>query len=82
MSSQDAKVLDKYLRKPRQIDEGQTQDMWGVYLEVDRLSVDPLVIARYSCSLIFDFPLDVLKLCESSVGYMVEFGPFRLRCYS
>jgi len=40
------------------------------------LTVDALVVARDPGSLVFDLPLDIPEVVESSVGDVVKFGPF------
>lgn len=50
--------------------------MGGVYLEVDGLARDALVVARDARSLVVDLALDVAKVSEAPVGDMVELGPF------
>jgi hypothetical protein len=52
-----------------------------VNFEIYWLPVDALVIPRYSCGLVLNFPLNILKFCESSIRYVVELGPFWLCCY-
>jgi len=69
-----------YLGQTRQINQRQTQDMWRVYLEIDGLTVDPLVGSCYSRRLILDFPLDILEVCELAPRDMMELCPFSLRC--
>lgn len=66
-----------YLCQTREIDQGQIENMRGVDLEVDGLSINPLVTSSDPRSLIFDFPLDIRKVGKSSVGNMVKLCPFR-----
>ena len=50
--------------------------MWRKYFEVDGLAIDALVAPCDSCSLVFDFPLDIAEVVEPPVGDVVELGPF------
>lgn len=52
--------------------------MRRVDLEIDRLSIDTLIISRDPRRLILDLALDILKLGEPSVGQVVELCPFWL----
>jgi hypothetical protein len=45
------------------------------------LTIDALVIACYSCRLVLDLPLHILKFRKPSIGDMVELGPFWLCSY-
>ena len=54
-----------YLCQPRQINKSKTQYVWGVYLEVDRLSIDALIIAGYACCFVLDFSLYILKVFDA-----------------
>jgi len=63
-----------------QIDKRQAEYMRRIDLEVDGLPVDALVVSSYSRSLIFNLPLDVLKVCEPPSHQVVELGPFLLSC--
>lgn len=51
--------------------------MGRVYLQVYRLPVDTLVVARNARRLTLDLPLYVAEIGEPSVRDVVEFGPFR-----
>ena len=53
--------------------------MGRVDLQVDGLSVYPLVVPCYARRLIFNFALDLLEVPEPSPRYMVEFRPLILR---
>jgi hypothetical protein len=52
-----------------------------VDFEVYWLPIDALVIACYSCRLVLDFPLDILKFRKPSIGDVVELSPFWLCSY-
>lgn len=56
--------------------------MWGVYLEVDGGSVDPFVVSRYSCRLVFNLPLDVGELVELSPRNVMKLCPFILTVHA
>lgn len=49
--------------------------MRRVDLEVDRLSVDTLVVAGNSGCLVLNFALDIAKIVEPPVGDVVELCP-------
>lgn len=51
--------------------------MRGVDFEIDGLSIDALVAASDSCGFIFNFPFDIGKVVEPSVGYVMKLCPFR-----
>jgi len=70
------------LRQSWQINKRETEDMRRVNLEIDGLPIDALVVSSYSCSLILNLPLDVLKVCEPPSHQVVELGPFLLPCYA
>lgn len=50
--------------------------MGRVYLQVYRLPVDTLVVARNARRLTLDLPFNVAEIGELSVRDVVEFGPF------
>jgi hypothetical protein len=75
-------VCNIYLCQSRQVNQRQAQDMWRVDLEVYGLAVNTLVISSYSRRFILYLPLDILELCESAIGNVVEFGPFWLRSHA
>lgn len=52
--------------------------MWRVYLQVDGLTVDALVVSRYSCRFVLDFALHVLEVFKPSIGNVVKLCPFWL----
>lgn len=54
--------------------------MWREDLQVDRLSVDALVVTCYPCSLCLDLTLHFSKVVPPSGRHMMEFGPFPLYC--
>jgi hypothetical protein len=56
--------------------------MGRVDLQVDWLSVDPFIVSCYSCSLRFDFTLDLGEVIESAPGDMMELAPFLLPRYA
>ena len=56
--------------------------MWRVDLQVDGLSVDALVAARYATGLALNLPLDILKVIPFPMRLMVEFCPLILPCYA
>ena len=49
--------------------------MRRVDLEVDRLSVDALVVTGNSGCLVLNLALDIAKIVEPAVGYVVELCP-------
>lgn len=51
--------------------------MRGVDLEVDRLTIDALVVTSDPGRLILDFTLDIGKVCESPARYVYELSPLR-----
>jgi len=52
--------------------------MRGVYFQVDRLSVDTLIAARYPCRLILDLSSDLTEVVEFAPLHVVEFCPLIL----
>lgn len=56
--------------------------MRRIDLEVYGRPVDALIVSSNPRSLVLNFPLYILKLREPPIGYMVEFCPFWLCCYS
>ena len=66
-----------YLCEAGQIYESEVENVGGVDLQVNGLSIDALVAARHSCRFVFDLALDIGEVAEPSVGHMVELGPFR-----
>lgn len=56
--------------------------MWRVYLKVDRLSVDALVVSCYSCSLVLNFPPDLAEVVETATRNVIELGPLILPCHA
>ena len=52
--------------------------MRRVDFQVDRLSIDALIVASYSRRLVLDFPLDIREVRKSSIRDMMELGPFSL----
>lgn len=71
----DCIALPAYLRQTGQIDQCQIQDMGRIDFEVDRLTRDALVVTGDASRLVFDFALDIAKIGEAAVGYVVEFCP-------
>lgn len=61
-----------------QIDQGQTQNMRRVDLEIDGLAVDTLVVASNSSRLVLNLPLDLTEVIEATTGDVVELSPFIL----
>ena len=56
--------------------------MWRVYFEVDRLSVDALVVTSYPGRLVLDLSLYILEIRKATIGNVVELCPFWLRRYT
>jgi len=56
--------------------------MRRVYLQVDRLSIDALVVSCYPGSLCLDLPFYLGKVIKSPPGYMMELSPFLLSSYT
>lgn len=52
--------------------------MRRVNLQVYRLPVDALVVARNARSLVLDLPLDICKVVEFPPWNMMKLGPFLL----
>lgn len=53
--------------------------MRGVYLQVNGLAVDALVVSSNPCCLILDFTLHILEVRELATWNVMEFCPFALR---
>lgn len=66
------------LGQPRQVSKCQAEDVRGVYLEVDGLPVDALVVACYSRRLGFDFALDLSEVVEPAPWDVQKLPPFLL----
>lgn len=66
-----------YLGQAWQVHQSQVEHMRRVDLEVDRLSVDALVVAGNPRGFVLDFALHVGEVAESTVWDMMELGPFR-----
>lgn len=64
-----------HLGKTGKINQGQVKNMGGVDLEVNGLSVDALVVAGDTGSLVLDLALDVAEVVESSVRDVMELCP-------
>lgn len=65
-----------HLCQTREIDQSQVEDVRGVDLEVDGLSVDAFVVTGDSGRLVLNLALYITKVVESSVGDMVKLCPF------
>lgn len=52
--------------------------MWGIDLEVDRLSVYAFVVARYSGGFVLNFSLYISEVVVSATQQMMELCPFVL----
>lgn len=66
-----------YLGQTWQIYQSQIEDVRRVDLEIDRLSIDAFVVARYPGGFILNFAFDIGEVAESAVWDMMELGPFR-----
>jgi hypothetical protein len=69
-----------YLGQTRQINQRQTENVWGVHLQVDRLPVDALVVSRYPRCLGLNLTLDLAKIIEPPTGNVQKLSPFLLSC--
>lgn len=52
--------------------------MWRVYLQVDGLSVDTLVVPGNPRRLVLDLAFHILEVCELAPWDVMEFSPFAL----
>lgn len=68
-----------YLGETREINKSQAQHMWRVYLQVDGLSVDTLVVPGNPRRLVLDFAFHILEVCKLAPWDVMEFSPFALR---
>jgi hypothetical protein len=69
-----------YLCQTRKVHQCQAEHVRRVDLEINRLPVDALVVTCNSSCFVLNFPFYVLKVGKSSVGDVMELGPFWLRC--
>jgi hypothetical protein len=67
-----------YFGETWEINKSQAQHMWRVYLQVDGLPVDALVVSCDPRRFILDFPLHILKVRELAPRDVMEFSPFAL----
>lgn len=71
-------VSDGNFGKTWQIDEGQTENIWRVDLEVDGLSVDALVATSDAICLLLDFALDLGKVIPFPARNVIKLSPLFL----
>lgn len=64
-----------YLCETWQVDQSQVKNIRRVDLKVDRLAIDAFVVSSYPRGLVLDLPLDIAKIVEASVGYVMELSP-------
>ena len=65
----------QYLGQAREINQGQIENMRRVNFEINGLSVDSLIGAGDTRSLVLNLALDIGKVVEPSIGDMVELCP-------
>lgn len=68
-------ITNRDLCQTRQIHQCQTKNMRRVDLQVDRVSIDSLIISCYPGRLIFNLFPHLGEVVVLTAGYMVEFGP-------
>jgi hypothetical protein len=76
------KVAITNLCQTRQIDERQAENVRGVDLQVDRLSVDTLVVSCYPRGFVLDLAFDVGEVVEALAGDVEKLSPFLLAGYT
>lgn len=71
-----------YLCETGQVNQCEVEDVRGVDLEVDGLTVDALVAAGYTRRLVLDLTLDIAKVSEPPVRDVMKLGPLVSRSCS
>lgn len=67
-----------YLCETWEVNKSQAQHMWRVYLQIDGLSVDTLVVPGNPRRLILDLTFHILEVRELAPWDVMEFPPFAL----
>lgn len=75
-------VADRNLGQSREINEGQGEDIGGVYAKVDGLRGDACILARLGFGVPDDLVADFVEVVELLSGEMEEFTPLiRVGCF-
>ena len=66
-----------YLGETREVYKREVENMGGIYLQVDGLSVDCFVVACHPRCFVLDFAFDIREVGKSPVRNVMELGPFK-----